>query len=188
MSNFTVHTLSDTTEKRKEALEQVRKRYGMLPNVIGGMGESPAAVKGYTGLIDAMNECTLTRTEIHVVWFTINLEHSCHYCMSAHTPWAIEEGVPQGVIDTARTGGRYEDEKLEALRKFTQYMVRDRGWVDDAKIDDFLAAGFSRENIFEIIAAIAYKVMTNYTNHIVEPELDDVYKDYRWTEADVVTD
>ena len=188
MSNFKVHTLSESTGKRKEALEQVQKRYGMLPNVIGGMGESPAAVKGYTGLIDAMNECTFTRTEIHVVWFTINLEHGCHYCMSAHTPWAMEEGVPQTVIDTARAGGRYDDPKLEALREFTQAMVRYRGWVDNEKTDAFLAAGFSRENIFEIVAAIAYKVMTNYTNHIVEPELDDAYKDYRWTTADAGND
>ncbi len=181
MSNFAVHKIAESTGARKAALENVNKRYGMVPNVLGGMAESPAAVNGYIGLIDAMRQTKFTPTELHVIWFTINIEHGCHYCMSAHTPWAMEQGVPQDVIDTARAGGSYSDTRLEALRAFTQAMVRKRGWVDDASVDSFLSVGFTRENVFEIIAAIAYKVMTNYTNHIVEPELDDAYKPYRWT-------
>ena len=181
MTDFTIYKTTDTTGSRKAALQGVEQRYGMIPNVIGGMAESPAAVNGYVGLIDAMRQATLSPTEMHVVWFTINLEHGCHYCMSAHTPWAMEHGVEQAVIDTARAGGSYSDARLEALRAFTLAMVRKRGWVDEVAVGAFLSAGFTRENIFEIIAAIAYKVMTNYTNHIVEPELDEAYATYRWT-------
>lgn len=185
MSGFKIHKKDESTGPRKAALEGVEKRYGMVPNVLGGMAESPAAVNGYIGLIDAMRQTKFTPTELHVVWFTVNIEHGCHYCMSAHTPWAMEHGVPQDVIDTARAGGTYSVERLEALRTFTQAMVRQRGWVEDASVESFLSAGFTRENIFEIIAAIAYKVMTNYTNHIVEPELDEAYQPYRWTAADI---
>ena len=185
MPDFTIHTLANSTGARKAALEGVEKRYGMVPNVIGGMAESPVAVLGYTGLIDAMFQTKFTRTELHVVWFAINIEHGCHYCMSAHTPWAMEHGVSQEVINTARAGGSYSDGRLEALRIFTQAMVRERGWVDDETVNSFLSAGFTRENIFEIITAIAYKVMTNYTNHIVEPELDEEYKPYRWSTTEV---
>ena len=185
MTQFTVHAIADSTGDRKAALEGVKQRYGMLPNVIGAMGESPAAVSGYTGLIDAMGKVSFNPTELHVIWFTINLEHGCHYCMSAHTPWAREQGVPEDVIQTARAGGSYTDPKLESLRLFTRTMVRERGWVEDQSIEAFLAAGFTRENIFEIIAAIAYKVMTNYTNHIAEPALDDAYQADRWTADDL---
>jgi alkylhydroperoxidase family enzyme len=183
MSDFTIHSMAQSTASRRAALAGIEKRYGKVPNVIGGMAESPAAVNGYIGLIDAMRQATFTPTELHVVWFTINLEHNCCYCMSAHTPWAMEHGVPQDVIDTARAGGSYSNLRLEALRAFTLAMVRERGWVDTMSIAAFLSAGFTRENIFEIIAAIAYKVMTNYTNHIVEPELDEAYRPYRWTAA-----
>ena len=79
MSKFTIHPLANSSGDRKAALEGVKKRYGMVPNVIAGMAESPAAVKGYTGLIDAMFQTTFTRTELHVIWFTINIEHACHY-------------------------------------------------------------------------------------------------------------
>ena len=185
MSDFTIHKIANSTGSRKAVLEGIERRYGKIPNVIGGMAESPAAVTGYMGLIDAMHQTTFSPTERHVIWFTINLEHGCHYCMSAHTPWAMEQGVPKDVIDTARAGGSYSDVRLEALRIFTRALVRERGRVDDVSVDAFLSAGFTRENIFEIIAAIAYKVMTNYTNHIVEPELDEDYKPYRWTAASI---
>ena len=50
--------MADSSGDRKTALEGVKQRYGMVPNVIASMAESPAAVKGYTGLIDAMFETT----------------------------------------------------------------------------------------------------------------------------------
>ena len=101
MSEFRKYSIEDSSGKRRAALEGVRKRYGMVPNVIAGMAASPAAVSGYIGLIDAMNQTSFTPTERHVIWFAINLEHGCHYCMSAHTPWAVEQGVAQDLIDTA---------------------------------------------------------------------------------------
>ena len=185
MPNFKIHSIAQSSGARKKALEAVNRRYGSLPNVIGGMAESPAALNGYIGLIDAMRQTSFSNTELHVIWFTINVAHSCHYCMSAHSQWAEREGVSQDVIETARTGSSYKDERLEALRTFTQIMVEERGWAGEKAIDAFLMAGFTRENIFEIIAAIAYKVMTNYTNHIVEPELDELYCNHRWSKEDL---
>ncbi len=184
MSDFKIHKVAESTGPRRTALDDVKKRYGEIPNVIGAMAESPAAVNGYVGLIDAMRQMTFTPIERHVIWFTINVEHGCHYCMAAHTPYALDDGVPQDVVDTARAGGSYADARLEALRAFTLAMVRERGWVDNASAKAFLSAGFTRENVIEIIAAIAYKVMTNYTNHIVEPPLDEAYQPYRWTATD----
>lgn len=180
MPKFTIHNAADATGKRAEALVDVTNLYGAVPNVLGALAESPAAVRGYLGLADALRQSTLTPTERHVIWFTINREHGCHYCMAAHTPHAMKEGVANDVIETARSGGSYSDPQLEALRIFTLAMVEKRGWVGPDTVDTFLAAGFTRENIFEIITAIAHKVMTNYTNHIVEPELDERFQPYRW--------
>ena len=185
MSNFKVHTIAESSGARKKALEEIGKRYGKVPNVIGAMAESPAAVKGYIGLIDAMRQANFSNTELHVIWFTINVAHSCHYCMSAHSQWAEREAVSQKVIETARAGLPYEDKRLEALRAFTKTMVDKRGWAKEEELEAFLSAGFTQENIFEVIAAIAYKTMTNYTNHIAEPDLDELYHDHRWSTDDL---
>lgn len=187
MSNFKIHKLEEATGPRRDAMDAITKLYVDVPNVLAAMAESPAALQGYESLARAMANTTFTPTERHVVWFTINLEHGCHYCMSAHTPHAIKEDIAENVIATARSGGTYADPKLEALRVFTLDMVRERGWLPQEQVDAFLSAGFTRENVFEVIMAIAHKVMTNYTNHLVEPPLDERFKDHAWSVDDAKT-
>ena len=187
MSDYKIHEIASSSGARKDALEKIHTSYGRVPNVLGALAESPAALTAYHGVSQAVSTMTFTPIERHVIWFTINREHGCHYCMAAHMPGAIQDKVPDEVIATARNGGSYADAKLDALRAFTLAMVQERGWVSPEAVDTFLSAGFSRENIFEIIAIIAQKVMTNYTNHIVEPPLDKRYQAYRWTEKEIAS-
>ncbi|MGI9406204.1 MAG: carboxymuconolactone decarboxylase family protein [Hyphomicrobiaceae bacterium] len=183
MPDFKIHSGENATGERSDALKDISMRYGRVPNVLGAMAESPAAIRGYLALGDALRASTLTPTERHVVWFTINRKHGCHYCMAAHTPHARTEDVAEDVIAAARNGTPYGDARLEALSGFTRTMVEKRGWLEPAEVDAFLAAGFTKENVFEIILAIAHKVMTNYTNHLVEPVLDEEFQPYEWTPA-----
>ena len=41
---------------------------------------------------------------------------------------------------------------------------------------DFLAAGYSKEVILDIIVGTAMKVMSNYTNHITNTKVDQVFE------------
>ena len=120
-------------------------------------------------------------TERHVVWFTINAYHDCHYCMPAHTFLAKGENVPEDVIETARAVRSYDDPKLEALRVLTLNWVENRGWASPKNLDAFLAAGFTKQNVLEIVVIIAHKVLSNYTNHIVDTPVDDAFKQFAWT-------
>lgn len=44
--------------------------------------------------------------------------------------------------------------------------------VDDATLQAFIAAGFERRHILDVILCLAQKVMSNYTNHVAHTELD----------------
>ena len=118
---------------------------------------------------------SFTPTERHVVWFTINAYHDCHYCMAAHTLLAKGEKVPEDVIETARAVRSYEDPKLEVLRVFALNLVENRGWVAPEGLEAFLGAGFTKQNVLEIVAVIAHKVLSNYTNYIVDTPVDDAF-------------
>jgi len=102
--------------------------------------------------------------------------------MAAHTLLAKGEKVPEDVIETARAVGSYDDPKLEALRVFTLKLVENRGWTSTEDLEAFLAAGFTKQNVLEIVVVIAHKVLSNYTNHIVATPVDDGFKQYTWTE------
>ena len=181
MTTFTIHTTASAPAESKALLEDVTARYGQIPNVYGVLAEAPIAVEAYDALGSLLMRSSFTPTERHVVWFTLNAYHDCHYCMAAHTFLAKGEKVPEDVIETARATSAYDDPKLEALRVFTLDLVEHRGWVSADGLDAFLGAGFTKQNVLEIVVALAHKTLSNYTNHIVETPVDDVFKRFTWT-------
>ena len=181
MTTFTIHTTDSAPAGSKERLAAAQQHYGRIPNLYGVLAEAPIAVEAYDMLGGLLMQASFTPTERHVVWFTINAYHDCHYCMAAHTLLAKGERVPEDVIETARAAGSYEDPKLEALRVFTLKAVENRGWVSPEDLDAFLAAGFTKQNVLEIVVVIAHKVLSNYTNHIVATPVDDAFKQFTWT-------
>ncbi len=181
MTTFTIHTADSAPAESKQQLESTQQRKGLIPNLYGVLAEAPIALEAYETLASLLMRASFTPTERHVVWFTINAYHDCHYCMAAHTLLAKVEKVPEDVIETARAVGSYEDPKLEALRVFTLNLVENRGWTSPEALDAFLAAGFTKQNVLEIVVVIAHKVLSNYTNHIVDTPVDDAFKRFTWT-------
>lgn len=181
MTRFQLHTKETVPEDGRELLDKAEKSYGFVPNLIAGMVEAPATTEAYMALSRAVMKMSFTPEERHVVWFTINAYHDCTYCMAGHTRIANAEKIPQDVIEAARTNTPFADDRLNVLRDFTQKMVVQRGWVDDADLDRFMSAGFTKRNVIEIVGVIAHKVISNYTNHLVETPLDPHSKQHEWT-------
>ena len=181
MTNFTIHNPDSAPAESKQQLETAQQRFGQIPNLYGVLAEAPIAVEAYDTLGSLLMRSSFTPTERHVVWFTINAYHDCHYCMAAHTFLAMGEKVPEDVIETARAVGSYADPKLEALRVFTLKLVENRGWAAPQDLEAFLDAGFTKQNVLELLVAIAHKVLSNYTNHIVATPVDDAFKRFTWT-------
>ena len=59
-------------------------------------------------------------------------------------------------------------------------MIEKRGHLNDEDVDRFLAAGFSKDHLLEVIAAVAASTITNYTVSITKPPLDAPFQDHAW--------
>ena len=70
------------------------------------------------------------------------------------------------MIEALRNGTPITNTRIEALRTFTAQVVNNRGWVSDSDVQAFISAGYTQQNILEVILGMAHKVMSNYTNHI----------------------
>lgn len=186
MSQFTIHTKETASEAAQRVLGKAEKKYGRIPNLIGALAEAPIAAEAYLTLSDLVNKSSFTPTERHVVWFTINAYHDCRYCMAAHMAIAKSEKVDAQVIETARNVESYDDPRLESLRQFTLSLVENRGWVNEAEVDAFLAAGFTRQQILEIVTVVAHKVMSNYSNHLIETPIDEPFAKFAWEKPEHV--
>lgn len=181
MIDFTVHTHETAPENSKSVLQNVEKAYGFLPNLIAIFAESPAAAEAYPALSGFFDKSGFTPTERQIVLMTNNRLNNCTYCMAAHTTISKMQSVPDDVLQALRDGTALADPKLEALRVFSIKMNENRGFVEKADLDAFLAAGYTKANVLEVVLGMALKVMSNYTNHVANTPLDDAFKAAEWS-------
>lgn len=181
MTDFTLHTMESAPEAARPLLENSKKAFGRLPSLHAVMAESPEHLEAYQTLHALFQRTSLGVTERNVVWLAINVEHECHYCVPAHSAIAKMQGVDDATIEALRNAEPLADARLEALRRFTLQVVRQRGNVDDADVAAFLDAGFTRRNILDVILGVAQKVMSNYVNHLARTPTDAAFAQYAWT-------
>ena len=187
MSEFTVHNEDTAPAAAQPTLAAAKAAFGAIPNLIGTLSEAPAAAEAYMDLSRLVGETSFSPTERHVVWFTINAENNCTYCMAAHTAIAKGEQIADDVIETARAVGSYDDPKLEALRRFTLAVVRERGWVPEDELTAFYSAGYDRQQVLEVILIAAHKTISNYVNHFAETPLDAPFAGRKWERQGVAS-
>lgn len=180
MNQFAIHAEGELTEQQQKVFDKAKSSMGMVPNLIAGLSESPEAAEAYMSLSHFFVKSSLTPEQRHVVWFTANAEHNCTYCMAGHTGIAMMDRIDNKIIETARKVESYEDPQLEALRKFTLAMIRQRGWLDDEEVQAFLDAGFTKRNVFDVLIGIAHKTISNYANHLMATPLDSFSEGFVW--------
>ncbi len=183
MTKFTTHTKDTAPAEALPFLEGAEKDYKFVPNLYAKMSEAPILLEGYITLSHIFDKSTLTATEKQIILMTNNRLNGCEYCMAAHTSIAQGYEVPADVIESLRKGNQISDPKLEALRQFSEIINLSRGRPTDDDISAFIAAGYSKQTVLEVLVATSLKVMSNYTNHIAETPLDEAFVPNTWTAA-----
>ncbi|MCY6382630.1 carboxymuconolactone decarboxylase family protein [Hoeflea prorocentri] len=181
MTDFTTHTPATAPAASKPLLEGAQAAYGFVPNLLGTMAEAPAMLEGYMTLAGIFDKSELSETERQIILMTNNRLNGCTYCMAAHTSLSQMAKVPADVIEALRAGTEIADAKLEALRQFAITINETRGWPSENAVSAFLDAGYSRQTILEVILGTALKVMSNYTNHVAETEVDQAFAANVWS-------
>ncbi len=161
-------------------LEETKKTFKMIPNLERTMAGSPPLLSAYVSAWALFSETSLTEIEQQIVYQTVNFENECDYCVPWHTYLSKSVGMEQDDVDALRAGSRLSGERYEALRLFTQALVRLNGNIAQADLDAFFEAGFSPQQALDVVLGISIKVMSNYTNSIAGTPLDDVVKAYEW--------
>lgn len=183
MIQFPVHTPETAPADSVPQLEQIRKGLGFIPNLAGALAEAPAALEAYFSIGAVFDKTSFSPAERQVVLLSVSAENQCSYCVAAHTAIARMQKVPDVVVASIRNDERVPDAKLEALRKFTTTVVLKRGELNEAEVDEFIAAGFTRAQILEVLVGVAMKTLSNYVNHIAETPLDHAFAADEWFES-----
>lgn len=180
MTNFDVHTIDTAPDASRPLLQGAQKAFGFVPNLIGVLAESPAVAEAYLTLSQIFDKSSLTAVERQVAILAISRYNECDYCIAAHSVIGSMQKVPADVIQAIRDDQPIVDAKLEALRVFATALVDKRGWLAEGDTSAFLAAGYNKAQILEIVLAASFKTLSNYANHLAETPLDGAFASQEW--------
>jgi len=155
-----------------EVFEAVRKKYGFVPNLIREMSASPAVAQVYLGGQQAMAAAALSGRDQQVVQLVVSVYNECEYCRAAHRTGARAAGIDPADVAAIDRGDRAEDPRVRALVDVTWEILDMRGWLKAEDLSRFQAPGIDRSQVYEIVALIGLKTISNWINHIAHTEID----------------
>jgi len=174
------HTIDSAPAASKAGLEAVRRQLGFIPNLFATFAESPTLLSGYLALDGAYNKGSLSPVERQVVLMAVSAENDCEYCVAAHSTVAGMLRAPDVMVSAVRDGTPTNNPRIDALVHFARTIVRTRGNVPDGTVEDFLASGFTKDQLGEVMIGIGLKTISNYFNALAGTPLDDAFGAQAW--------
>jgi alkylhydroperoxidase family enzyme len=180
MTSFPVHTLESAPERSKAALQRLQSAFGMIPNIVGAMSTSPVLINSLVALFGNVHGGSFTEAQVQTVLLTDAVTNASAWAVAFHTTLALKEGIDHADVHAIREGRLPTDSKLAALSALARTMIEKRGRLEDQDVNRFLAAGFGKDHLLEVIAIVAASTITNYTANITKPALEAPFQAHAW--------
>ncbi|WP_412025226.1 carboxymuconolactone decarboxylase family protein [Burkholderia cepacia] len=180
MSAYPLHTIDSAPAESQPVLRQLQQTFGLIPNIAAAMAASPVLINGFIGLFERVHASSLTEPQIQTLLLTNAITNASEWPVAFHSALALKQGVPAADVDAIRRGGLPGDAKLAALSATARALIETRGRLADADRQSFAAAGFSAEQLLEVIAVVAASTITNYVGSVARPTLEAPFDAFAW--------
>lgn len=170
MTNFTVPTRGEVSEKNQAIFDNLQKGLGFVPNLYAYYAKNETALGDYLALQN--RKSTLKAKEREVINLVTSQINGCRYCQSAHTVLGKMNGFTDEQVIELRKGSASFDTKLNALVKFTASAVENRGKASEESKDAFFAAGYTEANLIDVVIIIGDKIISNYIHNLTDFPID----------------
>ena len=180
MPTYQIHTIASAPEKSRPVLEQLQQGFGFIPNLAAAISNSPKLLTAFAAVFQQVHSSSLTEQEIQIVLLTDAVANSCAYAVAFHTALALKQGVSSEETDAIRARLVPSDRRFGALSTLAKTLIEKRGHLSEQELDAFLAAGFTKEQILEVISVVAASTITNYAGTIANPPLEDQFQQFAW--------
>lgn len=165
-----VPTLDQVNDQNRQILEGMKEKLGMVPNIYATYAHSGHGLKRYLDFSSAPTSLNNKQKEaINLITSQVN---GCSYCQAAHTAVGQQVGFSQEQTVAIRRGAVDWDDKLAALVNLAQSMAENRGKAGDEEVKAFFDAGFTKENLVDLVLAVGDKTTTNYLHNLTNVPVD----------------
>ncbi len=98
--------------------------------------------------------------------------NGCSYCQAAHTAIGKMNGFTEEQTIELRQGRAPFSEKLDALARLAKSITENRGNISDELLANFFDAGYTKENLVDVILNIGDKTTTNLLHNVTDIPVD----------------
>jgi uncharacterized peroxidase-related enzyme len=170
MRPFDVPTRDQVTDQNKQIFDDLKSKLGFVPNIYAAYAYSKNAPARY--LQFANGKTSLSNKEKEVVNLVVSQVNGCTYCQAAHTQIAKMNGFTEEQTVELRKGTASFDQKLDSLVKLAKSVAENRGRVSDDALTAFFDAGYTRENLVDVIVNVGEKTVTNLLHNVTDIPVD----------------
>jgi alkylhydroperoxidase family enzyme len=182
MSRFQIHDELTAPEGSVPVLRGALASGGQLPNFLGVLAGSPAALRAYARFRSELRHGTLTLPTIERIALAVADHYQSEPGIATHTRTARQAGLALDEVALARER-ESRDEREATLLRYLKALVEGQARPPMHLHEEAREAGWSDEQILEAIACTAMETFAAMINVAGEVPVDGSWEDSRHLRA-----
>jgi uncharacterized peroxidase-related enzyme len=170
ISSFDVPALEDLPADLKERIEAVRAKTGFVPNVFLVMARRPDEFRAFFAYYDALllRQGGLSKAEKEMIVVATSAANQCPYCVVAHGALVRLFSKNPLLGDQVAVNYRQADiaPRQRIMLDAALKLATAPQTFGEEDVQGLLAAGFSREDVWDIGAITALFALSNRLAHL----------------------
>ena len=171
MSRFTIHDELTAPEGSLPVLKGALASAGQLPNFLGVLAGSPAALRGYTRCRGELRHGSLSRDTLERIALAVAEHYRSSPGIAIHNRTARQAGLGIDEVGRARKWDS-GDARQAALLRYLKPLITTPGTSPQHLHEEAKEAGWTDEQLLEAIAVLSLECFTAMVNVAGEVPVD----------------
>jgi alkylhydroperoxidase family enzyme len=178
MSRFHIHDELSAPEASLPVLKGAMASGGQLPNFLGVLAGSPAALRAYARFRSELRNGSLTLPTLERIALAVAEHYRSQPGLAIHTRTARHAGIGIDEVAAARDW-ESTDPREAALLRYLRALIEQRGHAPMHLHEEAREAGWTDEQLLEAIAYASLESLTAMVNVAGEVPVDGSVEDTR---------
>ena len=179
ISRFPVPKLADLPADVRQRIEKVQEKSGFIPNVFLVLAHRPEEFRAFMAYHDALMDKPggLSKADREMIVVATSAANQCQYCVLAHGAILRIRAKNPLLADQVAINYRKADitAKQRLMLDFAMQVALQSASVGDGDLARMEAAGFSRDDVWDIAAIAAFFALSNRMANVTGMRANDEF-------------
>lgn len=163
--------LATAPEGSANLLKAPEELMGRPMNMLRTLAHSPAMLDAYLHFFGILHQTQLPPQFRTLISCTIAQEMGGEYMLAGSVAFGAREGLSPAQLEACRHA-KSDDPKTQQVLQFTAKVIKEHGHLPSSEVESLRQAGFSNQEIVEIVGMIGLNIWRNLFNLIAQTSVD----------------